>query len=159
MEQEINEQQALQKLMALCARAEHSSGEMLDKMRRWKLDEPVQASIMERLVSEHYVDDERYARAFVNDKITYNQWGRRRIDQALWQKGIDQDLRKKVLDEVDDETYLAVLRPLLKAKARTVKASSDYEHTMKLARFALGRGFSYDLVRRCLPDAEDMECD
>ena len=157
MEKEINEQEALQKLMALCARAEHSSGEMLDKMRRWKLDEPVQARIMERLVSEHYVDDERFARAFVNDKIKYNQWGRLRIDQALWQKGIDQSLRKKVLDEVDDETYLAVLRPLLKAKARTVKASSDYEHTMKLARFALGRGFTYDLVHRCLPGAEDIE--
>ncbi len=141
MEKEINEQQALQKLMALCARGEHSSGEMLEKMRQW------------------YVDDERFARAFVNDKITYNQWGRRRIEQALWQKGIDPSLRKQVLDEVDDETYLNVLRPLLKAKARTVKASSNYEHTMKLTRFALGRGFSYDLVRRCLPDAEEMEID
>ena len=159
MEKEINEQQALQKLMALCARGEHSSGEMLEKMRRWHLNEAVQARLMERLVAERYVDDERFARAFVNDKITYNQWGRRRIEQALWQKGIDPGLRKQVLDEVDDETYLNVLRPLLKAKARTVKASSDYEHTMKLARFALGRGFSYDLVRRCLPDAEEMEID
>lgn len=159
MEKEINEQQALQKLMALCARGEHSSGEMLEKMRRWHLDEAVQTRLMERLVTERYVDDERFARAFVNDKITYNQWGRRRIEQALWQKGIDPGLRKQVLDEVDDETYLNVLRPLLKAKARTVKASSDYEHTMKLARFALGHGFSYDLVRRCLPDAEEMEID
>lgn len=153
----ITEQQALQRLMALCARGEHSSGEMLEKMRRWDVDDEAQARIMQRLINERYVDDERFARAFVNDKIKYNQWGSRRIEQALWQKGIDKETRQTVLAEIDDEQYLEVLRPLLKAKARSVKANSEYERQMKLARFAIGRGFTFNLIQQCLPEADNLE--
>jgi regulatory protein len=154
---EMTEEQVLQRLMALCARGEHSSGEMLEKMRRWDVDDEAQARIMQRLIKERYVDDERFARAFVNDKIKYNQWGSRRIEQALWQKGIDKETRQAVLAEIDDEQYLEVLRPLLKAKARSVKANSEYERQMKLARFAMGRGFTFDLIQQCLPEADNLE--
>ena len=143
--------------MALCARGEHSSGEMLEKMRRWDVDDEAQARIMQRLINERYVDDERFARAFVNDKIKYNQWGSRRIEQALWQKGIDKETRQAVLAEIDDEQYLEVLRPLLKTKARSVKANSEYERQMKLARFAIGRGFTFNLIQQCLPEADNLE--
>ena len=74
------------KLAALCARGEHCQHDMLEKMRQWGVDEQEQASVMQRLVKERYVDDERYTRAFVHDKMTYNQWGRRKIEQALWLK-------------------------------------------------------------------------
>lgn len=154
---EMNEQTALQRLAALCSRGEHSSGEMLEKMRRWGLDEAAQARIMQRLVVDRYVDDERFARAFVNDKVKYNQWGRRKIEQALWQKGVDEDIRRSVLDEVDDEAYLSALRSLLKTKSRSVRAANDYERKMKLVRFALGRGYSYDLIRRCITIPDDEE--
>ena len=143
--------------MALCARGEHSSGEMLEKMRRWDVDDEAQARIMQRLINERYVDDERFARAFVNDKIKYNQWGSRRIEQALWQKGIDKETRQTVLAEIDDEQYLEVLRPLLKTKARSVKANSEYERQMKLARFAMGRGFTFNLIQQCLPETDNLE--
>lgn len=144
------EQEAYLMLAALCAQAEHCQWEMLEKMRRWELADDAQTRVMERLVKERYVDDERYARAFVLDKIRYNKWGRRKVEQALWQKYIDDDIRQRVLGEVDDEEYLSVLRPLLKQKRRSVKASSDYEMNQKLIRFALGRGFTFDIIRQCL---------
>lgn len=144
------EQEAYLTLAAICAKAEHCQWEMLEKMRRWELSDEAQARVMERLVKERYVDDERYARAFVLDKIRYNKWGQRKVEQALWQKHIDGDIRQRVLSEVDDEEYLSVLRPLLKQKRRSVKASSDYEMNQKLIRFALGRGFTFDIIRQCL---------
>ena len=147
---EITEKEALLRLSALCAQGEHCQWEMLEKMRRWELDDASQARIMARLVKDRYVDDERYARAFVLDKIRYNKWGARKVEQALWQKHIDEDIRQRVLGEVDDEEYLSVLRPLLKQKRRSVKASSDYEMNQKLIRFALGRGFTFDIIRQCL---------
>ena len=146
----ISEKDALLRLSALCAQGEHCQWEMLEKMRKWELDEEAQARIMERLVKDRYVDDERYARAFIKDKIRYNKWGRRKVEQALWMKHIDDDIRQRTLDEVDDEEYLSVLRPLLKEKRRTTKASSDYELNQKLIRFALGRGFTYDIIEQCL---------
>lgn len=150
------EQEAYLTLAALCAQAEHCQYEMLEKMRRWELPEEAQARVMAKLIKERFVDDERYTQAFVKDKIRYNKWGRRKVEQALWQKRIDEDIRKRVLDDVDDDEYLNVLRPLLKQKRKTIKANNDYELNQKLMRFALGRGFTFDIIRQCV-DIEDEE--
>lgn len=154
---EVTEQGAYLQLAQLCARSEHCQHDMLEKMRRWEMSDEAQAHVMQRLISERYVDDERYARAFVRDKILYNKWGRRKVEQALWQKHIDDDIRQRILDEVDDEEYVNVLRPLLKQKRRTLKATSDYELNQKLVRFALSRGFTYDIIRQCLDTDVDVE--
>ena len=152
------EQDAYLTLAALCAQAEHCQWEMLEKMRRWELPEEEQARVMQRLVSERYVNDERYARAFVKDKVRYNKWGRRKVEQALWQKHIDDDIRQRVLDEVDDSEYLAVLKPLLQQKRRSTKAANDYELNQKLVRFAVSRGFTFDIIRQCL-DVDEEDCE
>lgn len=154
---EVTEQGAYLQLAQLCAQSEHCQYEMLEKMRRWEMSDEAQAHVMQRLISERYVDDERYARAFVRDKILYNKWGRRKVEQALWQKHIDDDIRQRILDEVDDEEYLSVLRPLLKQKRRTLKATSDFELNQKLIRFALSRGFTYDIIRQSLGADVDVE--
>jgi len=156
MKKDMTEQEAYLQLAALCAQAEHCQQEMRDKMRRWELDETVQNHIVARLVKERYVDDERYARAFVKDKIRYNKWGRRKVQQALWQKHIDTDIQQRVLDEIDEKEYLDILRPLLKQKRKSIKAESDYELNQKLVRFALGRGFGFDIIRQCL-DVDDID--
>jgi len=157
MKKEMTEQEAFLQLAALCAQAEHCEQEMRDKLKRWGFDESVQNRIIERLIRERYIDNERYARAFVKDKIRYNKWGRRKVQQALWLKRIDKDIQLRVLDEIDDNEYLSVLRPLLKQKRKTVRAESDYELNRKLVRFALGRGFTFDIIRQCLDVDEEME--
>ena len=146
----MTEQEAYLRLTALCAQAEHCQQEMRDKMKRWELDEMAQNRVVARLIKERYIDDERYARAFVKDKILYNKWGRRKIQQGLWMKRIDDDIQQRVLDEIDDEDYLNVLKPLLKQKRKNTKAESDYELNQKLVRYALGRGFTFDIIRQCL---------
>lgn len=153
---EKTEQDAYLQLAALCAQAEHCQQEMRDKLKRWGVSADAQDRIVARLVEERFIDDERYARAFVKDKIRYNKWGRRKVQQGLWQKHIDADIQERVLDDVDDSEYLAVLRPLLKQKVKSVKASNDYERTQKLVRFALSRGFTFDLIRQCLDVDDDM---
>ncbi|MCR5130105.1 MAG: RecX family transcriptional regulator [Prevotella sp.] len=147
---QITEQQARTKLMTLCARSEHSSGEILQKMRLWGLSDEAQARVMEKLIADKFVDDERFTRAFVNDKIQFNSWGRRKIEQALWAKGVDKSIQQKVLDEVPEEDYLRVLRPLLKSKQRSISARNDFERQMKLIRFAQSRGFSMDQIEKSL---------
>ena len=126
MKKQMTEQEAYLQLAAICAQAEHCEQEMRDKMKRWELDETVQNRIIERLVKERYIDNERYARAFVKDKIRYNKWGRRKVQQGLWMKRIDASIQQQVLDEIDEKEYLDVLRPLLKQKRKSTKASSDY---------------------------------
>ena len=148
---EITEQEAFLRLSAQCAQAEHCQFEMLEKMRRWGVTEEAQARVMARLVGGRFVDDERYARAFVKDKVKYNK-----VEQALWQKRINADIRQRVLDEIDTDEYVEVLRPLLQQKRKSTKANSPYELQQKLIRFALGRGFDFDAIRECL-DVDDAD--
>lgn len=152
----ITEQEALQKLSALCARAEHSSGEMLEKMRRWQLSEDARERVLDRLIDEKFVDDERFARLFVREKIRFDRWGRRKIEQALYQKGVASDISRRVLNEVDDEAYVAELKKLIAAKRRSVQAESDYEMRAKLTKYALGRGFGYEVIRQCIDGADEL---
>ena len=157
MKKEMTEQEAYLQLATLCAQAEHCEQEMRDKMKRWEIDETAQNRIIDRLVKERYIDNERYARAFVKDKIRYNKWGRRKVQQALWMKRIDNDIQQRVFDEIDDKEFLDVLRPLLKQKRKSTKAANDYELNQKLVRFALGRGFTFDIIRQCLEVDEEMD--
>lgn len=158
MKRQISEADAKSRLAALCAKSEHCCGEMLDKMRQWEVAEDAQARIMQYLTEHKFVDDERYARAMAIDKVRYSKWGRKKIEQALWQKRVDSDIVREVLDEIPDSEYLDVLRPLLKAKRRSVKGSSEYEVTQKLVRFAMSRGFDYQLIRECLgSDVEEED--
>ena len=150
MKKEITEQEAYLRLTALCAQAEHCQQEMRNKMKRWEMTPEAQDRGIARLIKERYIDDERYARAFVKDKIRYNKWGRRKIQQGLWMKRIDDDIQQRILDEIDDEEYLNVLKSLLTQKRKSIKAQSDYELNQKLVRFALGRGFTFDIIRQCL---------
>ena len=60
--------------------------------------------------------------------------------------------------EVGADEYLSVLRPLLQQKRRSVKADSDYELNQKLVKFALSRGFTYDIIRQCISgDIDDVD--
>ena len=149
--------QTFQRLAALCAKGEHCQQDMLEKLHQWGVSDEEQAEVMQRLVGERYVDDERFARAFVNDKIRYNKWGRRKVEQSLWQKRIDPSTAQAVLDEVSDEEYLNALRPLLQQKRRSTKAQSEYELTTKLIKFALGRGYTMDIIKQCIETDDEDE--
>ncbi len=146
----MSEEQAFSKLSALCASSEHCSGEMKEKMEKWLLPEDVQTRIMQRLIDDKFIDDERFCKFYVRDKIRYNKWGRKKIEQALYMKNIDPEISCRVLDDVDEQEYIDVLVPLLKSKRKSTHAASEYELNGKLIRFALGRGFDMNIIKKCL---------
>ena len=128
---------------------------MKEKTTRWGIDEDAQQRVVEYLVANRYVDDRRYARSFVNDKLKYNKWGPRKIEQSLWMKHIDESILREALDDVDNEEYISVLRPLLTSKRKTTKAETDYEMNQKLLRFAIGRGFTFEQVKEVIDDVDE----
>ena len=154
MNNSVSEQSAYQRLAALCAQSEHCRYDLLIKLHCWGLDGDAAESVITRLERERFVDDDRYARAFVHDKVHYAKWGRRKIEQALWQKHVNITAVQHALDNVSDADYLAVLRPLIQQKRRTIKAATPYELNQRLVRFALSRGFAFDLIRQIL-DVDD----
>lgn len=156
---ELSKQDAFIRLSGLCANAEHCSYDMLQKMKRWGLDEESRTWVIEKLQKEKFIDEERYCRFFVKDKIKYNKWGRRKIEQALWMKRIPTDIQNNVLDEIDDNDYLKVLKPLISNKKKSIKAENEYEANGKLIKFALSRGFSMELIKRCINNTDEYNID
>lgn len=155
----ITEEQALKKLAALCAKGEHSTGEADTKMRQWGIGAEARARVIAKLVGAKFIDDARFTSYFIHDKIKFNHWGRRKIEVALRQKGVDSETASEALDGIPDEEYLEILRPMIKTKMESVAGATDYERAMKTIKWAMGRGFSIDLIRRCIDDADDFSED
>ena len=153
---EITEQEALSKAAAYCSSAEHCTAEVVAKLDAWGIPAEGQARILARLVQEHYIDEARYARFYINDKFRFNKWGRNKIIQGLRAKKIPASVYAVELEGIDEEAYLDILRSLLEAKRRDVKARNSYERDCKLIRFALGRGYEMEAIRRCLSVSDEF---
>ena len=112
--------------------------------------------IVNTLKTKKYIDDERYTQAFVNDKITYTRWGRRKIEQALYIKHVDSAIAERILDNVPEEKYIEILKPILIAKQKSIKGGNDYERSIKLIKYAMGRGFELSIIRKCIDKMDDF---
>lgn len=146
-------EQALRSLMRLCARSEKSSGDAMRLMHTWQVPQAERQSILDRLIKDRFIDDGRYADAYVREKSRLSGWGARKIAMQLRQKGIAQDIVAKALKQLDGDVELPRLVEKLRRKLRTTKYSSEYELRGKLLRYALSLGFDYDMAQRAVEES------
>ena len=145
-------EQALQSLMRECARSERSSGDALRLMKRWGVSDEDAQKVLARLLAERFIDDSRYAEAFVRDKLNLSGWGAYKIKSALRAKGVS----KEIIDEVAAQMIEAAdmrerLEEIMVRRLRTLKYSSPYDAKTKLIRFAASRGDDLDQAIECAP--------
>lgn len=144
----MTEKEALNLAMKLCSKKEYASGDMLNKLREWELTDESAQKVISGLIREKFIDDRRYARAFVNDKLRFSKWGKIKISYMLRQKGIPADIISETLNSIDTGNYEEILYSELLKKAKTLKAENEYEFRGKLIQFATGRGFEYDIASK-----------
>ena len=142
--------QALQSLMRLCARAEKSSGDALRLMRGWGVPEAEREGVLNKLIEQRFIDDRRYAEAYVREKSNLSGWGARKIAFQLRQKGVDKVIIAATLSSLDSETQLEQLTAKLERKLRTTKAANNYELRGKLLRYGMGLGYDYEMTRSAI---------
>ncbi|MDE5759704.1 regulatory protein RecX [uncultured Bacteroides sp.] len=147
---EMTETEALSRVAAYCSTAEHCRAEIAEKLQRWGIAFDAIERILNHLEQEKYLDEERYCRAFINDKYRFAKWGKVKIGQAFQLKKISPFVYRPFLEEIDEEEYLSNLQKLLAAKRKSVHAENEYELNGKLVRFALSRGFEMKDIRRCM---------
>ena len=135
----------LDRLRGLCSRREYCYADVLKKAKD-ALDGDAQAAkeVVDVLVEDKYVDDLRYASAFARDKSAIQGWGEVKIRYMLSAKGVSRDVIDKALEEIDQDKADSRLEKLLQTKFKSLK--DDPQCRLKLLRFALGRGYSYDEV-------------
>ena len=139
-------EQALAALMRLCARAEKSQEDARRLMRGWGLAERGAEGVLAKLVRDRFIDDARYAGAFVREKLRLSGWGEYKIRTALQRKRIDRALIDAALAEADRSGMDERLRRQLERKARTAKYTTQYELKTKLIRYGLSLGYDYETV-------------
>ncbi|MDE6085115.1 MAG: RecX family transcriptional regulator, partial [Muribaculaceae bacterium] len=111
---------ALAKLQEQCARSEMCSHEVLVKLHKWAIPESVSLKILALLKRDRFIDDARFASAFVRDKVVFNRWGRSKIRMALASKHLDRDIINDAIEEIDEEEYSRALCEVLQAKCRSI---------------------------------------
>ena len=150
MKKACTAEMALLKAEAYCSASEHCKDDVYHKLEQWGAPLSSRDTILEHLVEERYIDERRYAVAFVRDKYRFNQWGRIKIAQALRLKHIPSALVSEAMDGIDEDEYLSILTDLLRKKVRGIKAATDYERNGKLIRFAAGHGYDMGEILLCM---------
>jgi len=148
MEGNVNYRQALTKAMAMCSRSERCRFDIVLKLRQWELSEGDISRAIDYLVKERFLDEERFVRFYVNDKLQFNKWGKVKLKFMLRQKQIPETIVREALNQINDELYINTLQRLLKSKVKSVKGASGYERKGKLAVFAQSHGFEAELAFR-----------
>jgi regulatory protein len=146
---------SLNKAMNLCSQREYCHEDIRSKLASWGIEYEDSEKIIEILIKENFINETRYASAFVSDKFKYNKWGKVKIAAHLKIKNIPGDVIRLALDDIDNELYTKFIRELINGHRRTIKAKNQYDLKAKLLRYGLSKGFESSLLYEILNDMEE----
>jgi len=132
----------LNKAMSWCSRRELCKSDVEFRLLKFDLDSSTRNKIIDKLILENFINEERYTRAFVNDKIKFQKWGLDKIKHSLFAKKISADTINSALSEIDNNDYLNRFIQVAKQKYKNIKSETDFEKTQKLLRFLVSKGIS-----------------
>ena len=138
--------QVLDKMAKYCAYQERCVKDVRDKLKIYDISQEERDKILDYLLDNRFVNDERFAKSFVRGKISQSGWGSNKIRFHLVQKGIAKEIIDEALKQTDEEVYRKRLTDILKVKAKSIKAETDFEKKRKLATYAMQKGFEGSLV-------------
>lgn len=136
---------ALGKMAHWCARQERCIYDVRRKLDSYELSTDETDQIIEKLINDNYLNEERFATYYVRDKFRFNGWGRIKIRWNLAQKKVSAQIIQLGLDEINDDEYIEKLTDLLSQKMKSVNQKDKYQQKAALLRFSQSRGFEYDL--------------
>ncbi|GAB4337109.1 MAG: hypothetical protein OHK0038_15420 [Flammeovirgaceae bacterium] len=120
--------------------------EVKNKLSDFKISQLEKDEIIDFLVQEKYLDEERYAHSFVRGKIRHNHWGKIKVRYELQQKQIPNSIIQKALSSIEEEEYIKILRKVLETKSINLREKEKLEKKSKLIHYALQKGFESNLI-------------
>jgi len=147
-------------MMMYCSVAERCASDIEEKLKKLDINEEETAEIISRLYSENFLNDDRFLKAFIRDKFTYNKWGKSKIKYNLRQKGFDESTINNYLEDcLEDDDYILSLVNDLRKKSRMIKDEDPYKRKCKLMAFAQSRGFDMDSILKALSRMNEEQID
>lgn len=135
-----------------CAYQERSQKEVRNKLYQYGLYKDDVEEIISDLVTEGFINEERFAKAYVGGKFRIKKWGRIKILQGLKQHNISNYCINKGIAEIDEEEYFSTLQSLVKKKSEQLDQSDRYIFKRKLANYLTQKGFEPHLIWDMLED-------
>ena len=142
--------EALLNIQRYCALQERCHREVRYKLIEHGIYGDLLEEIISELISNNFLDEERFARTFARGKFRIKQWGRNKIKQELKLRDISAYSIKAAMQEIVDSEYITTLETLLLKKERTTSFKNQYDRLKKLTDFALGKGYEYELIAELL---------
>ena len=152
--QPLTSDQVLDKMAKYCGYQERCVKDVRDKLKTYDIPQEEKNKILDYLLDNRFVNDERFAKSFVRGKINQSGWGMNKIRFHLVQKGIAKEIIDEALEQTDDEVYRQRLNDILTTKTKTIKAENDFERKRKLAAYAMQKGFESGLVWEVLKELD-----
>jgi len=134
----------LKKLLHFCSYQDRCTSEVKTKISTFDISSSDKEKLMQLLINEGFIDDERFAHTFVRSKIHLKKWGVNKIRMSLKMKGLNDEIIAEALSEIDPEFYREDLIKVLKAKK--INESDDFKRKVKLAQYAIQKGYEPALV-------------
>ena len=138
--------EAFSRILKYCAYQERSHQEVKKKLFDYGLHSDDVDQLLSRLITEGFVNEERFAKAFAGGKFRMKKWGRLKIENELNALGLSRNCINRGMKEILDEDYIETLQRLLKKKNDLLSEPDMFVKRDKLAKFAIGRGYEPDLV-------------
>jgi len=140
------EKNILRDIMQYCAKAEHCTQDVITKLKAWEVGEEEIEPILEKLYQENFLNDARYAKAYINDKWKLDGWGKKKIRHQLFLKNIDDKFIEGPLAAIDEEEYKTELATQLLKKEEELQGNDPQQLLTKLYNFGVSRGFEEELI-------------
>jgi regulatory protein len=120
----------------------------------------IQSSVVDELlvylITEGFLNEERFAKVFAGGKFRIKKWGRIKITRALEGKGLTKNCIRIGLKEIEEADYHQALENLLIAKISNLHESNKFIARDKASKYAIQHGYEPDLVwemlRKLLPE-------
>ena len=138
------------KAQSLCAKKEICIWDITKKLKLWDLQNDEQDEIINSLINNNFINQERYAIAFANDKYRFNKWGKNKIRFELLKKNIPEQFIKPAIEQIDEKEYIKIFENLMKNKISHQKKSDRTTAYKKLYNFAINKGFENELVNKII---------
>ncbi len=138
----------LEKTKTICSKQEKCISEIRDKLQKMNISDTDKDKVINTLIEENFINEQRYASSFVADKFRFNKWGKRKIAHTLRQKGIPGDIAQQALNKIDEPEYQKMIMEELKKKKNTIRPSCKNTVKEKIFRFAQNRGYEHDYIYR-----------
>jgi regulatory protein len=147
---------ALEKLQKMCSMQEKCPADIMLLLKRWGVEPGHHEDIISRLKSDKFIDEGRYAAAFVKDKVKFDHWGFLKIIYFLKQKGIPRSVVDEACKSIDRNEYAIMIKKELEKKKKTLTGKRR-EVAAKLARYGSSRGYEMEIMHPFLGDVTPEE--